>query len=349
LVQAKVSCNCLYEAYKGMGNPTQALFFHERMTALDDSLKKDETVKKLQAMEFMKQMTLDSVKQEVEKVALRQANEEVVRKQNRTRNILLGVGGVLLLLLGGLYNRWRIIHKAKAVLEKEQERSEKLLLNILPADIAAELKATGKSEAREVEQVTMLFTDFRGFTEIASTLTARELVVEINACFEAFDGICATYGIEKIKTIGDAYMAAGGLSGNNPNAIQQTVLAALDMQAFMAARKTTKEQQGKLAFDMRAGLHTGPVVAGIVGLRKFQYDVWGDTVNTASRMESAGAVGKVNISNTTYELIKDDPRFTFEAREKINVKGKGEVQMWFVQKVMALPELAKGQRPTANS
>jgi class 3 adenylate cyclase len=213
-----------------------------------------------------------------------------------------------------------------------------MLLNILPEEIAQELKEKGKADARNFDLVSILFTDFKGFTEASAKMSASDLVSEINHCFEAFDGIMEKYGIEKIKTIGDAYMAAGGLPVPTDDSVKNTVLAAIEMQDFIVKRKNEFDAQisspsGRLggAFEMRVGIHTGPVVAGIVGVKKFQYDIWGDTVNTASRMESNGEVGRVNISQATYELLKDDPDFAFESRGKIEAKGKGEMEMWFVQ------------------
>jgi class 3 adenylate cyclase len=209
-------------------------------------------------------------------------------------------------------------------------KSENLLLNILPAEIAHELKTHGRSDARYFESATILFSDFTDFTEISSKMTAEELVNEINYYFKGFDYIMEEFKIEKIKTVGDAYMAAGGVPLPGKNSVRNTVLAALEMQTFMIRRKVQNETANKTFFEMRVGVHTGPVVAGIVGVKKFQYDIWGDTVNTANRIENVGETGKVNISQATYELIKDDPAFTFEARGKIEVKGKGEVEMWFV-------------------
>ncbi len=206
------------------------------------------------------------------------------------------------------------------------------MLNILPAEIAEELKEKGEAAARDYEIVSILFSDFKDYTEKSKNLTASGLIREINHCFKGFDNICEKFGIEKIKTIGDAYMAAGGLPVPSDNSIQNTVLAALEMQSFISARMADMKAKNQIAFEMRLGIHTGPVVAGIVGVKKFQYDIWGDTVNTASRMETNGEIGKVNISQNTYDFIKDDPRFTFESRGKIRVKGKGEMQMWFVEK-----------------
>ena len=224
------------------------------------------------------------------------------------------------------------IEKEKEEVEKQKNKSDELLLNILPAEIAEELKEKGKSDARDFEMVSILFSDFKSFTEVSSKLSAKVLVSEINICFKAFDHIMAKYKIEKIKTIGDAYMAAGGLPVPTDDSVKNTLLAALEMQTFIGKRKTENAVAGKPAFEMRVGIHTGPVVAGIVGVKKFQYDIWGDTVNTASRMESNGEVGKVNISQATYDLLKDDPAFLFEARGKVEAKGKGAIHMWFVSK-----------------
>jgi class 3 adenylate cyclase len=214
----------------------------------------------------------------------------------------------------------------------EKERSDKLLLNILPAEIAEELKMKGSADARNFAMVSILFTDFKGFTELSSKFSAKELVAEINTCFIEFDDIISKYGIEKIKTIGDAYMAAGGLPQPEIDSVKNTVLAALEMQEFISKRKIELDKLGKTAFEMRSGIHTGPIVAGIVGVKKFQYDIWGDAVNTASRMESSCEVGKVNISQTTYDLLQYDEDFIFESRGEIKAKGKGLIKMWYVRK-----------------
>lgn len=253
-----------------------------------------------------------------------------IEKQNKSRNIAIGTGLMLLIIVGGLYNRNKTIQKSKKIIEKERDRSDNLLLNILPAEIANELKEKGISEARDFELVTILFTDFKEFTQASEKLTAKELVEEINVCFKEFDNICNKYQIEKIKTIGDSYMAAGGLPVQFDESVKNTVLAALEMNQFILDRKNQLEAMGKQPFEMRLGIHSGPVVAGIVGVKKFQYDIWGDTVNTASRMESTGEIGKVNISNFTYNQIQNDPDFQFEYRGKVEAKGKGDIDMYFV-------------------
>lgn len=210
----------------------------------------------------------------------------------------------------------------------QKERSDELLLNILPAEIAEELKSKGSADAKMIDLVTILFTDIKGFTAISENLSPQELVTELNHCFSAFDLIMQKNGIEKIKTIGDSYMAAGGLPTANKTHAKDVILATIEIQKFMFDYKLAKIAAGKPYFEIRIGIHTGSVVAGIVGLKKFAYDIWGDTVNTASRMESSGEIGKINISQSTYELVKDD--FHCESRGKISAKGKGEMEMYFV-------------------
>jgi len=194
-----------------------------------------------------------------------------------------------------------------------RERSDELLLNLLPERVAEKLKNMGVASAKHFDSATILFTDFKGFTEASEKLSPQELVEELNTCFKAFDQIITFRGIEKIKTIGDAYMCAGGLPDPKTSSPAAVMHAALEMQAFMIARKKERDAQGLPDFEMRVGIHTGPVVAGVVGVKKFQYDIRDDTVNTASRMrhrpdlsgESSGEVGQVNISESTYALVRE--------------------------------------------
>lgn len=207
-----------------------------------------------------------------------------------------------------------------------------MLLNILPESVADELKQTGRSTAKYYESVTVLFTDFSGFTGIAEQLEPQELVSELDACFTAFDEICQKHELEKIKTIGDAYMAVSGLPSEHNDHPKKAVLAAKEMIEWtskMPPLAIAHSGDGQARFKVRIGLHSGPVVAGVVGSSKFQYDVWGDTVNLASRMESSGTVGKLNISESTFDLIKD--QFPCTHRGEVEAKGKGMVKMFFVQ------------------
>ena len=224
------------------------------------------------------------------------------------------------------------VQERTAELRTEKERSDALLLNILPAEVAEELKAQGSAAARHFDHASVLFTDFKGFTTLAAQVDPARLLAELNTCFKAFDDIIGARGIEKIKTIGDAYMCAGGLPDPKEATAADVVYAALEMQEFMQRRKLERDAMGQPAFDMRVGIHTGPVVAGIVGVKKFQYDIWGDTVNTASRMESSGEVRRVNISRDTYEQVKNEPGLRFVPRGLVEVKGKGELEMFFVER-----------------
>ena len=324
------ACECLYVNYKALHQEVHALAYHERKLLLSDSLQNQQTTRMLQHMEFSKQMLADSIARVDEKSKIQAAHRLEVAKKNKMRNVLLGSTIMLLVGAVGLYSRIRLIRRSRAEIAKEKDRSDKLLLNILPAEIAHELKEKGEATARKFENVSILFTDFSDFTQLSVELSPEELVKELNTCFKAFDAICEKYKIETIKTIGDAYMAAGGLPVPSPDSAKNTVLAAFEMNSFMDKRNKERIAAGKIPFEMRSGIHTGPVVAGIVGVKKFQYDVWGDTVNIASRMESSGEVGKINISKETYDLIKDDPALTFEHRGKLMAKGKGCTEMYFV-------------------
>ncbi|UFH52680.1 adenylate/guanylate cyclase domain-containing protein [Spirosoma sp. KNUC1025] len=231
-----------------------------------------------------------------------------------------------------MWSRLNYVRRSKEILQKEKDRSEELLLNILPKEIADELKEKGRVDAQNINSVAILFSDFKSFTQTAEKMSPQHLVEEINVCFKAFDLITEKYKIEKIKTIGDAYMAAGNLPNSDQHSTQNTVLAAMEMQEFIAKRKAENDTNGTPAFEMRIGIHSGPVVAGVVGVKKFQYDVWGDTVNTASRIESNGQPGKVNVSETVFNLLKDNDSFSFDYRGKINAKGKGDIKMYFVER-----------------
>jgi len=211
-------------------------------------------------------------------------------------------------------------------LKTEKKKSDDLLLNILPEEIADELKEKGSSEAKYFDHVSVLFTDFVAFTKAGERMTPQELVSELHTCFKAFDEISSKYGIEKIKTIGDAYLAVAGLPAADAKHAEKTVAAGLEILDFMKKRR---QQVGDKTFDIRIGIHSGSVVAGIVGMKKFAYDIWGDTVNTAARMEQNSEAGKINISQTTYELVKD--KFPCTYRGQITAKNKGELNMYFVE------------------
>ena len=232
-----------------------------------------------------------------------------------------------------------LFDKQKKMLEEEKAKSEKLLLNILPREMAEELKNKGKAKARKYRSSTVMFTDFEGFTKFAEQYKPEDLVAELDSYFIKFDEIVNKYNVEKIKTIGDAYMAAGGVPIRNKSNAIDTTLAALDIQRAMLEIKEKKEELGETGWDLRIGLHTGALIAGVVGIKRFAYDIWGDTVNIAARMESSGQVGMVNISETTYEAISE--LFITEYRGKVKAKNKGEIDMYFVHGIKA--ELSKDE------
>lgn len=299
--------------------------------------------------------TAEKRAEEIDKLSEAAAKEELAKKElendlmhaqliakesENLRNLSIATAGGVFLLALLFYSRYRAKRRANVsleeknkIIEEERQRSDELLLNILPQPIAEELKESGKARARHFDEATVLFTDFKNFTRISELLSPEELVEELDKCFKAFDFIIGQYeDIEKIKTIGDAYMCASGLTERRvmPNSI---VKAALEMQLFLEEQKQERMRIGKPYFEARIGIHTGPVVAGVVGVKKFAYDIWGDTVNTASRVESNSAPGRVNISETTYNLVRY--KFECEYRGKVEAKNKGQIDMYYVNRELS--------------
>jgi len=232
----------------------------------------------------------------------------------------------------------KIVQKRTAEILQEKEKSEQLIANLLPKETADELKQTGKASSQKYSLVTVLFSDIQGFTKIAEQMNPEILIDQLDSFFFQFDSVVEKYNIEKIKTIGDAYMCAGGIPNKNITNPIEVVLAALEMQEYM---RDLKRKNANI-WDLRIGIHTGSVIAGVVGHKKLSYDIWGDTVNTASRMESSGEAGKINISGQTYELVKDF--FVCQYRGKMPVKYKGEIDMYFVEGIH--PELSANDSHT---
>ena len=278
---------------------------HQLYSQLKDSLLNEESSKQITEM----QTKYETEKKEQQITLLNKDKELQDAQLNRQKIIIWSVAGGLLVVL-----------TLSIFIFRERKKSEKLLLNILPVETAKELKRNGKATPRYYESVTVMFTDFMGFTTIAEKLSAEELVSELDFLFKKFDEIISKYNIEKIKTIGDAYMCASGLPIPNNNHAENIVNAAIEIQNWM------NEQNNK--WKLRIGIHSGPVTAGVVGDKKFAYDIWGDTVNTASRMESSGEPDKINISGATRQLINN--KFSCEFRGKIPAKNKGEIEMYFV-------------------
>ncbi len=297
-------------------------FEHYKLFILSrDSLYNEENTKKMvqtrMQYEFDKKEAAAKAEQEKKDAEVMQELEQ----QKLMRNGFMVGFSVVVLFAGVFFHQRNTIKKGK-------QRSDELLLNILPAEVAEELKTKGSADAKLIDEVTVLLSDFKDFTQLSENLTPKELVAEINHCFSAFDLIMQKNGVEKIKTVGDAYLAAGGLPVPNNTHAVNVLNAALEMQAFIQKRQRQREAAGQFFFEARIGIHTGPVVAGIVGIKKFAYDIWGDTVNTTQRLESSSEAGKVNISESTYLLVKD--QFKCQFRGMISAKGKGEVGMYYV-------------------
>lgn len=248
--------------------------------------------------------------------------EESLEKNRVILALISGGSAVILIVLGLLYISHLRIQKAR-------KSSEQLLLNMLPIETARELKQKGYTTASKFEDATIIFADIEGFTRVSQQMTAEDLVYEIDHYFRSFDEIVYKHGLEKIKSVGDAYIAAAGLPENNTSNAKAAVKAALEMQKCVERIKREHQAMNKAFFEFRCGIHSGPVVAGVVGIRKWQYDIWGDTVNVAARLEQASATGKINISEATYRQVKDYFRCT--SRGKIHAKNKGEIEMYFVE------------------
>ena len=316
----------LSELHEKKGNAVESLTYYKKHITFKDSVRNI-----TQVQNMAEQRTNYEVSQKQIEVDLKQIEVDLAdqRRKNQT-NITIGTA-IALFLIGllafGLYRRNRFIRKTKEIIENERDRSDSLLLNILPEETAAELKINGKVKAKKFEAVTVLFTDFKGFTHYSENLDPEKLVETVGVYFTKFDNIMEKYGLEKIKTIGDSYMCAGGLPYPTEDHAHKMVQAAFEIVEFVEETKRNA-QEGQIYFDIRIGINTGMVVAGVVGSKKFSYDIWGDTVNVASRMESMSEPGKINISNSTYELIKSD--FDCEYRGEIEAKNRGKVKMYFV-------------------
>ena len=319
------ACECLSDINQKKGNYQLALDYKIEQSAIEDSVLNRDNIEQLKSLEMSYQF--DRERDSIFTANMR-AQLLAEAEKKRQRNLMgVGIGFVGFVALG-LFSRYRVLRRKNAIIAEEKERSESLLLNILPQETAEELKLTGKAKAHRFEQVTVLFSDIKDFTTIGETFSPEELVFELNHCFSAFDELLNDYRVEKIKTVGDAYICAGGLPSPYENSAKQTLELAIKMQQFMQEYQRKRKAAGKPFFQIRIGLHTGPVVAGIVGIKKFAYDIWGDTVNTAARMEQNCEVGEITLSESTAKLVSQ--HFPIQNKGKVEVKGKGSMDLFYL-------------------
>jgi adenylate cyclase len=316
----------LYKTYELKSDYSNAFKYQKKYITQKDSLFNLATDDKIRGLQF----DFDLEKKE-DKIGLLEKESEIQQLNEKRQKVIIYATGIALLLIFllaiGLYKRYKFVRETNQIIEEEKNRSDNLLKNILPEETALELKQNGKVAAKKFESVTVLFTDFKGFTDFAKDLSPEELVSSVDFYFSKFDEIMGKYGMEKIKTIGDAYMCAGGLPYVTNNHAFRMVQAAFEIAEFIEESKKSSDGNNT-NLDIRIGINTGPIVAGVVGTKKFAYDIWGDTVNVASRMETLSTPSRINISEYTYELIKDV--FECEYRGEIEVKNRGMMKMYFV-------------------
>jgi len=307
----------LSTAWELLGNDKAALQYHKLFMFNKDSVFSEQNKVKLSKLETKREIELKDKQILIGKL-------EIAKRRNEAIFYIVGIV-LLLLVIVFIYRNYSSQKRSNIIISKEKKRSEDLLLNILPLEVANELKDKGSAEAKNYDNVTVMFSDFVNFTGAGEKMTPQELINELHVCFKAFDTIIDKYNIEKIKTIGDAYLLVSGLPVPDEDHAAHVVSAAIEINKFMQERIA---QLGDKTFEVRIGIHSGSVVAGIVGVKKFAYDIWGDTVNTAARMEQNSQPGKINISQTTYELVKGMFECTY--RGEIQAKNKGELKMYFV-------------------
>ena len=295
------------------------------------------TQKSIQRIANLK--TKYEVSQKIREKDLIKKDSEIQRlKDKKDENIIIlsCISLFLILIITlGFFRRYRYIKMTNSIIEEEKNRTNILLLNILPEETAIELKQRGKVQAKRFESVTVMFADFEGFTHYSENLSPEKLVESIDFYFSQFDAIMEKYNLEKIKTVGDAYMCAGGLPFPTEDHAHKVAHAAMEIVRFVDTSKIL-DIEDQARFKIRIGINTGPIVAGVVGIKKFSYDIWGDTVNIASRMQCHSEAGKINISEFTYKIIKND--FDCEYRGEIEVKNKGKMKMYFLNGLISVPQ-----------
>ena len=315
------------ELYELAGNLPESFKYYKNYISYRDSINNIESIRQIADMR-----TNFEIQKNEDKILFLEKEariNELLDKRNKNMTYAAVAAAFLILLLAlGIYRRYHFMKKTNRIIQKETDKSEKLLLNILPKETAIELKQNGKVKAKKFDSVSVMFTDFIGFTKISDNLSPEELVRSVDFYFSNFDKIIKEHSLEKIKTIGDSYMCAGGLPFPDKNHVFNAIDSALSILNFIE-KTNAKDDQNIARFNVRIGINTGPVVAGVVGTTKFAYDIWGDTVNVASRMESMCEPGKINISENTYHLIKD--KYECDFRGEFTVKNRGIMKMYFVK------------------
>jgi adenylate cyclase len=309
-------------AYQTVGDYKNALSYQQKLNEKQLEIYNADIKKKLGIIDI--QSNLEKQQSELAIVT----KQKQIEQQQKT-GFAIGLG-LLCIIAIILFRNFKAKVKINKVLDKQNAEIEGLLLNILPAEVAKELQVNGTSVPKQHDDVAVLFTDFKGFTNIADRMSPQDLVSQLSECFVAFDSIIDKYGLEKIKTIGDAYMCAGGIPSKGEKNTYRIVKAAIEIQQWVEQNNMKRVRNNLEPWDIRIGVHTGPLVAGVVGKKKYAYDIWGTTVNIASRMESNGEPGKVNISAAAYQLVKED--FECVYRGKITAKNIGDIDMYFVDK-----------------
>lgn len=307
----------------------------EAMLASAEMINKRITEEKQKQEDSVKILKKEQELQEVQKAAI-QKDLDAQKARNNLYIIIAAISltllSIIIVLFASRQKTLRDLAEKNRIIEEEKRKSDELLLNILPEEVMHELKAHGKTQARNYSKASVLFADIKNFTLISEKLTPDELIEGLDSYFERFDKVIEKYNIEKIKTIGDAYVCAGGVPTKSEDNAFSVVQAALDFRREIDKLREIRTAEGKIPFEFRIGIHTGQLVAGVIGLKKFAYDIWGDTVNMAARMQEAGEPGKINISGDTYEIVKK--KFACVHRGKHAAKNKGEVDMYFVESAL---------------
>jgi len=338
-IDAKPDLKALYQeiaiAYSNLNDYKNAYKYHDLYSSLTDTLYNTEVSKKLGRLQL--QFDLDKKEGEINLLEKDNAlTDQKLQRQRLFKNAFM-IGLFLAFTIALLiFRNYRIKVKTHKILDKQKNEIEGLLLNILPKEVAGELQRTGHATPKHYDSASVMFTDFKSFTVIADNMSPKDLVEELDACFIAFDAIIEKYQLEKIKTIGDSYMCAGGIPTPDETHVLKIVKAGLEIQQYVSEYNQRRQEKGLEPWNIRIGIHVGPIVAGVVGKKKYAYDIWGSTVNIASRMESNGEPGKVNISSTTYELIKDYYECSY--RGKISAKNIGEIDMYFIEHEHVIPK-----------